>query len=77
MFNQTGFEGEVKFKFHTYDQTGRDVVIPIVAKDEDEALKKFNRIYGKDTIVDMIVMTRRYRIQTSAGRRGGRGGRLK
>ena len=50
-----GFEGEVKFKFYTYDHTGRDVVIPVFAKDEDEAWEKFDRIYGKDTIVDRML----------------------
>jgi hypothetical protein len=45
---------EVKFNFYTYDPTGRDKVIPIWAKDEDEAWEKFDLIYGKDTPVDKI-----------------------
>lgn len=50
-----GFEGEVKFKFYTYDPTGRDTIIPIFAKDEDEAWEKFDRIYGSETIVDQVI----------------------
>lgn len=50
-----GFEGELQFKFYTYDQTGRDVVIPLFAKNEDEAWAKFDRVYGTNTIVDQMI----------------------
>jgi len=50
-----GFEGEIKFKFYTYDPVGRDAIILIFAKDEDEAWEKFDRIYGTDTIVDQML----------------------
>lgn len=50
-----GFEGEIKFKFYTYDLVGRDVIIPIFADDEDSAWEKFDRIYGTDTIVDRMI----------------------
>ena len=50
-----GFDGEVKFNFYTYDPVGRDKIIPIFAKDEDEAWEKFDRVYGKDTPVDKVV----------------------
>lgn len=49
-----GFENEVQFKFYTYDPVGRDIVIPIFATDIDSAWVKFDRIYGKDTLVDAV-----------------------
>jgi hypothetical protein len=49
-----GFEDESRFKFYTYDPTGRDVIIPIFARDEDEAWAKFDRIYGNEVIVDLM-----------------------
>ena len=53
-----GFEGEVKFNFYTYDPVGRDVIIPVFAENEDTAWEKFDRIYGKDTIVDQVLRAR-------------------
>lgn len=50
-----GHEGETKFNFYTYDPAGRDVIIPIFAKDEDEAWEKFDRVYGTDTVVDQVI----------------------
>ena len=50
-----GYEGETKFNFYTYNPVGCDVIIPIFAKDEDEAWKKFDRVYGADTPVDKVV----------------------
>ena len=44
----------MKFNFCTYDPTGRDVVIPVWAKDDDEAWAKFDRVYGNDTPVDLV-----------------------
>ena len=49
-----GFDNEVQFKFYTYDPVGRDVVIPIFATDIDSAWAKFDRIYGKDIVVDFV-----------------------
>lgn len=54
MVNSENISDEVKFNFYTYDPNGRDVIIPIFAKDEDEAWDKFDRIYGSDTIVDQL-----------------------
>lgn len=54
MVQAKGHEGEVKFNFYTYDPTGRDVVISVWAKDDDEAWAKFDRVYGNDTPVDMV-----------------------
>lgn len=50
-----GFPGEKKFKFYTYDQRGRDVVIVMWAMDQAEAWVKFDRIYGEQTPVDKVV----------------------
>lgn len=47
--------GETKFKFYTYDPAGRDVVITVFAKDEDEAWEKFDKAHGTDTIVDQVI----------------------
>lgn len=49
-----GFDGEVQFKFYTYDPAGRDVVIPVWATDEETAWDKFDRVYGKETPVDRV-----------------------
>ena len=48
-------EGQVQFKFYTYDPTGRDIVLPVWAENESAAWAKFNAIYGKDTVVDDVV----------------------
>lgn len=49
-----GFKDETCFKFYTYDPAGRDVVINVFAKDENEAWQKFDRVYGPNTPVDMV-----------------------
>lgn len=54
-FQAKGYEGETKFNFYTYDPAGRDVIIPIFAKDEDEAWEKFDRVYGTNTVVDQVI----------------------
>ena len=51
-----GFSDEKKFKFYTYDPTGRDVTIVIYAVDQTEAWDKFDRVYGKQTPVDKVEM---------------------
>lgn len=44
----------VKFLiFYTYNPTGKDVVIPIVAKTENEAWSLFQSIYG--SCVDQVI----------------------
>lgn len=48
-------EGTAVFNFYTYDPTGRDMIIPIRARDEDEAWETFDRVYGTETIVDQII----------------------
>jgi hypothetical protein len=48
-------EGQVQFKFYTYDPTGRDIIIPVWAVDEDQAWVKFDAVYGKDCVVDDVV----------------------
>ena len=56
MINEAiGVENEVTFKFYTYHHTGREVVIPIFAKDEAEAWEKFDCEYGENTLVDMMI----------------------
>jgi hypothetical protein len=48
-------EGLVQFKFYTYDPTGRDIIIPVWAVDEDAAWVKFDSVYGKETAVDQVI----------------------
>jgi len=48
-------EGTAVFNFYTYDPTGRDVIIPIRAKDEDEAWDTFDSRYGSETMVDQMI----------------------
>ena len=43
------------FDFYTYDQQGRDEIIPIAAQDMDEAYEVFRRVYGKEKFVDQII----------------------
>lgn len=52
---EKNFAGKVKFNFYTYDPAGRDVVITLFAKDEDDAWNKFDRTYGRDFYVDMVI----------------------
>jgi len=51
-----GFEDEVKFIFHSYDTSGREVKIPIFAATEQEAWDKFDRIYSPNNPVDYVSM---------------------
>lgn len=48
------FSDEKKFKFFTYDPTGRDITIVICAVDQPEAWIKFDRVYGEQTPVDKV-----------------------
>jgi len=43
------------FDFYTYDDMGKDEIIPIAAPDMDEAYDIFKRIYGKTRLVDQII----------------------
>jgi len=51
--NKQVVDGSKIFDFYTYDPTGKDVVIPIVANSEEEAWVHFENVYH--SYVDMMV----------------------
>ena len=43
------------FEFYTYDAYGKDAIIPVDARNEDEAYYTFIDLYGSGAVIDMIV----------------------
>ena len=50
------FSDEKKFKFHTYDPTGRYVTIVICAVNQSEAWNKLGRVCVEHSTVDKVEM---------------------
>ena len=46
---------QTHFQFYTYDPCGRDTVITLQANSCAEAFRKFDQIYGEDTLIDFCI----------------------
>jgi hypothetical protein len=43
-----------KFMFYTYNKLGYDIVVTIIAKNQDTAWEEFDKAYGTDMPVDKV-----------------------